>query len=187
MQHVYFPLPKYEEGKKKPKICVFPSFFEAKTGAPNTSSTNKMHLLQMSKKNNLQKKELPRIHPARMATGGAVTHSGWQQRGAVMVAPTVHRQWCLEHKQQCPRPAWWQRCFLRPLMWYDFELCSWQCGLQAYFPNLRKLRARPYPFNELARDDSYCLQLRTLMNAASILKGLRKMTQTKHSGSSKRE
>lgn len=137
--------------------------------------------------NNLQKKELPRIHPARMATGGAVTHSGWQQRGAVMVAPTVHRQWCLEHKQQCPRPAWWQRCFLRPLMWYDFELCSWQCGLQAYFPNLRKLRARPYPFNELARDDSYCLQLRTLMNAASILKGLRKMTQTKHSGSSKRE
>lgn len=41
MQHVYFPLPKYEEGKKRTKICVFPSFFEAKTGAPNTSSTNK--------------------------------------------------------------------------------------------------------------------------------------------------
>lgn len=48
MQHAYFPLPKYEERKKKTKICVFPSLFETKTGAHNTSSTNKTHLLQTS-------------------------------------------------------------------------------------------------------------------------------------------
>lgn len=83
--------------------------------------------------NNLQKKELPRIHPVRMATGGAVTRSVWEQREGLSSGHTVRHQCCLEHKQQYPCPAWWQRCFLRPLMCYDFELCSWQRGLQAYF------------------------------------------------------
>ena len=64
MQHVYFPLPKYEEGKKKPKICVFPSFFEAKTVAPNTSSTNKMHLLQMSNRKQPAEERTPKNPPS---------------------------------------------------------------------------------------------------------------------------
>lgn len=106
-----------------------------------------------------------------MSAVGAVTSSILRAgTEMLMAATTAEHQWLLEHKQYlCP--AWWQRDFLRPVLWYDFELCSWQCGHQAYFANLlRKLTGHPYPFNELARDGSYCLQLRILMGAASILK-----------------
>lgn len=107
-----------------------------------------------------------------MSAVGAVTSSVLRAGTEILMAATrAQHQWLLEHKQQYLCPAWLQRDFLRPVLWYDFELCSWQCGHQAYFPNLlRKPTGHPYPFNELARDGSYCLQLRILMDAASILK-----------------
>lgn len=47
------------------------------------------------------------------------------------------------------------------VLWYNFELCSWWCGLQAYFPNLLgKPMGHPHPWNKLATGGSYCLQLK---------------------------
>ena len=136
MQHAYFPLPKYEERKKKNKSMFSHLSLKLRQGhitqAPLIRCICSRHQIE----NNLQKKELPRIHPARMATGGAVTHSVWEQRGAVILAPRVHHLWCLEHKQQYPCPAWWQRCFLRPLMWYDLSSVRGSVVFKPTFPTL---------------------------------------------------
>lgn len=179
----------YQSTKKerKKQKYVFPSFFETKTGAHNTSSTNKMHLLQTSNRKQPAEERTPKNPPSEdgdrrsshtqrlRAERGC--HIGTHSPSSVVSGAQAAISMPSLVAEVLPETTY--------VVW--FELCSWQCGLQAYFPNLRKLRAHPYSFNELARDDSYWLQLRTLMNLASIVKGLRKMTETKHSRSSKWE
>ena len=114
-----------------------------------------------------------------MATGGAVTCSVWEQREGLSRGHTqsiISGVWSTSsniHAQWGGRGASWDHlCAMILSSVPGSVVCK-----PTFLTLLRKLRARPHPFNELARDDSYCLQLRTLMNAASIPKGLRKMTK----------